>query len=312
MHRYHTYEADVIIETEDGLYAYEGSHQADELFESSPLYLESIRFMLGDEDEVLSDEQVWLILEEAERTMSAAEFKFLKKAAQKVGRGLKKFGKKAVKFGKKALPVVGRLAQIAAPIVGTIIGGPAGAKIGGMVSQGIGALMGGGNPMPPTRPPSPFTPPILPQNTQLAGVTQLLSNRQPAANQLLGLLQNPALIQSVLGQILGGRGGGTVKLNTPNMGGRSNIPFGAIMNLLGQLSTQAAIDASEYVEDEPTYLYDQYGEFMIDNPASSEDRAALVREMLYEHTLHNYALPTEHTEGYDSMTEWFLRAKLIN
>ncbi|MEM8528600.1 MAG: hypothetical protein AAGG68_28435 [Bacteroidota bacterium] len=323
-------EAEVIIESNGRRFIFEDNSYPDDVFESSPLYLESVRFMIGDHEGVLSDEEVAIIIAEAERVMTTAELKLFKNIAKKVGRGIKKFGKKAVKFGKKALPVVGRIAQIAAPVAGMVLGGPAGAKIGGLVSKGIGKLMKGKKVnLPKIKIPSRIKlptgikipskiklPPIVPKNVQLAGATKLLSNHQPAVNQLLGLLQNPALLQSVVGQALGGTKAGTLQLSTPNMGANSKVPFGSMMNLLGQLATQAAIEASEDLQEEPTYLYDETGDFMIENPASSEDRADLLLEMLYEYTLFNYEYPTkmeqEQEQQFDNLTEWLLEAQLIN
>lgn len=307
MSEYIQYEAAIYFEGKDGTLTNEaGPYESMDSFETSPLYFEAVRVALGDREGRMSDEQVQAILREAAVQLSPEEMEFLKKAFRKIGSGIKKFGKAAVRVGKKALPVVGRLAQIAAPIAGTIIGGPVGAQIGGLVSSGIGSLLnrGGGQAIP--RSPSP----VAMSNPSLSGNIRLLQPQQPAANQLLGLLQNPAFLQSLVGQVLGGRSQGTVRMRTPSQGGNSNIPFGAFMNLLGQLSTQAAVEANGHIKSKPTYLYDAQGEFLIDDPASNEARAKLLLDMLSEHTLANYQFPK--IERSDPMAEWFRASGLIN
>jgi len=310
MTHYNKYEADVVSKNQESEY-----------------YFEAVRLALGDKEGILSEEHIKLILQEAEAQLSPEEMEILEGFFSKIGKGLKKFGKGVVRIGKKALPVVGKIAQIAAPVVGTVFGGPAGAMLGskignivgkvtqiGKATKGLGALFGGGRPPQPAfiqRPQFQPQPQRIPHNTALNGNQQLLQRSQPAANQLLGLLQNPALLQSLLGQVLGGRSQGTVRMATPNQGGASNIPFGAFMNLLGQLSTQAAIEANGHIEDEPTYLYDSQGEFAIEDPASNEARAEHLLQILQENTFDNYSLP-EARRKQDSMTEWFVKSGLIH
>ena len=294
--------------------------------QESEYYFEAVRLVLGDKEGTLSEDHIKLILQEAEAQLSPEEMEILEGFFSKIGRGLKKFGKGVVRIGKKALPIVGKVAQIAAPIVGTVLGGPAGAMLGakigniagkvtqiGKATKGLGALFGGGRPARPTpikRQLFQPQPQRIPHNTTLKGNQQLLQRNQPAANQLLGLLQNPALLQSLLGQVLGGRSQGTVRMTTPNQGGTSNIPFGAFMNLLGQLSTQAAIEANGHVTDEPTYLYDSQGEFAIEDPASAKARAEHLLQILHENTVDNYSLP-EPRINQDPMTEWFVKSGMI-
>jgi len=299
-----TYEAEVWMEDGGTYIPLTESYDYESVgFESSPIFYESIRVMLDDQHGMLSDEQVGLIVQEARQQMTAAEFKFLKKIGSKIGKGLKKFGKKVVKFGKKALPVVGKIAQIAGPIVGTVFGGPAGAmlgsKIGGLINKGAGVLSKLGKGRRPK----------IPSNIKLAGATNLLAPKQPAANQLLGLMQNPALMQSLLGKVLGGRG--TVQMATPRRGGQSKVNFGSLMNLLGQLSTQAALEANGQMEETPTYLQDQHGNFLTENIHDEEERAEILLEVLYENTMNNYAFDEYETTTYDPLTEWFVEAGMV-
>lgn len=154
---------------------------------------DAIRDILNDEHQQLSEQHLDWILEAIHEQMTPEELlsfaEFLKGLRQKFRRS----GRRFKKFGKKALPVVGQVTQIAAPIVGAAIGGPAGAQIGGMVSQGIGALMKNG--------PGAAK---MPAVQKVAANSQLLNPAQPAARQVLGLVQNPAFLQSLLGQVLGG------------------------------------------------------------------------------------------------------------
>jgi len=299
-----TYEAEVWMESANGYIPLTESYDYESIgFESSPIFYESVRVMLDDQYGMLSDEQVSLIVHEAKHQMTAAEFKFFKKIGAKIGKGLKKFGKKAIKFGRKALPVIGKVAQIAGPIVGTIFGGPAGAKlgakIGGLVNKGAGFLSKLGKGRMPR----------ISSNIKLAGAANLLAPKQPATNQLLGLLQNPALMQSLLGKVLGGSG--AVQMATPRRGGQSNVNFGSFMNLLGQLSTQAAIEANGQADQAPTYLQDQYGNFLTENIHDEEERAEVLLEVLYENTINNYAFDEYETTDYDPLTEWFVEAGMV-
>lgn len=89
----------------------------------------------------------------------------------------------------------------------------------------------------------------------------------------------------------------------------SNIPFAAFMNLLGQLSTQAAIEANGLTDDHSvSYLEDAGGNHLVD-ASSSVERAELLLEILHENTLENYLPQT--TEGIDPLAEWFVSAGLI-
>ena len=292
----------------------------------SEYYYEAVRMIFGDQENQIPEESIDLILSEAKSKMTEEEWEIMEGFFSKIGAGLKKFGKGAVRIGKKALPVVGKLAQVAAPIVGTIFGGPAGgmagAKIGnflgkitqfGKAAKGVGSIIGGANTSSPRLQFQHSQPsPQIPINTTLNGNVQLLQKSQPATNQLLGLIQNPAFLQSLLGQVLGGRSQGTVRMVTPNVGGRSNIPFGSFMNLLGQLSTQAAIESNGHIKDDPTYLYDAEGKFAIENPDSNESRAMHLQNLLLENTYANYSFPkiTKSVEQ-DPMTEWFAKSGIL-
>lgn len=254
---------------------------------------EVIRDILQDQHEQLNEQHLDWILEAIHAQMNPEEllsFAEFLKSLGKSGRSLKK-------FGKKALPVVGQVAQIAAPIVGAAIGGPAGAQIGGMVSQGIGTFMNkdqGAAKMPAAQ--------------QLAGNTQLLSPAQPAARQVLGLIQNPSFIQSLLGQLLGGSQGGNVAMRTTGKAQSSQIPFAAFMNLLGQLSTQAVVEANGSTTTKPSYLEDDNGNLLVE-AASAAERAELLLDLLYDNTFDNY-LP-ESIENTDDLSEWLIAAGLM-
>ena len=94
---------------------------------------------------------------------------------------------------------------------------------------------------------------------------------QSAAGTLLGLLQNPAIQQALLSQVLGASG--TQQVTTPS---GASVPRGAINGLLSQLLANAteSLPESEGI-DEQSYLLGANGEYLVD-PASPEQQAALV------------------------------------
>lgn len=324
------------------------SAEEETAFESSPLFYNAVRVMLHDEMGMIDNMQISEVIEASREQMSIAEFKFFKKIGKKIGRGLKKFGHGVVKFGKKALPVVAKVAQIAAPIVGTIVGGPAGAKIGGLVSQGLGVLTQNMKPFKGSKALNTiakiggtvakiggklggfggkiggFANKIgqIGQTVggvagQVGNIAGRISGGQSATNQILALLRNPAFKRSISNQARYGSNAGTVRLQSPRTGAQRAIPYGGFMNLLGQLANRAAREANGFNEDFPTYLQDDYGNFVTPNPADAEERAAALWNFLAECSQESFApveqiytpLPVE--THHDELTEWFVESGLI-
>jgi hypothetical protein len=186
-------------------------------------------------------------------------------------------------IGRQVAPIAGQVLSVAAPIVGTAFGGPVGAAIGGSVGQLAGGALAslGGRPAggpPPIPPAPPGVAPRAPGNpagvTGVAGVARAATgavravantgagSAPPAVGQLLGFLQNPQLLQSLLGQITGGAQGVT---------GGAAAPFGAFMNALSVLAGRAAGEA-ESEPGTPSYLFDSDGRLLAD-PHSPDERA---------------------------------------
>lgn len=166
----------------------------------------------------------------------------------------------------RALPQVAQvalpIAQAALPIVGTAIGGPVGGAIGGIAGQALGALAqprGGAPPagLPAGRPAAP------------AG--------SPAAGQLLQLISDPRLLQSLVSMILGGAGTSAI----PVAG--KQVPPAAFANALSTLGAKAFGQAEAIATPSgqlPEYLLVE-GAPVVD-PGAPEQRAFRLMELLGE------------------------------
>jgi hypothetical protein len=194
------------------------------------------------------------------------------------------FGSFLGKIGRAVAPIAAKVLPVAAPLVGTAIGGPAGAAIGGTIGRFAGQALGGA-PAPLPAPlaamaPAPVAPP--PIAAPVAAPPQAVAGGAggSAISQLLSLLNDPALAQSVAGQLLGGVGARTVPVGANGV----PAPFAAFMNALSVLAGQAATEAAERYgeadEAESTdYLRDELGSFVYD-PAVAEERAAALLAQL--------------------------------
>ncbi|WP_373494802.1 hypothetical protein [Aquiflexum sp.] len=202
-----------------------------------------------------------------------------------------------------------------APVAGQIIGGAVGTAIAPGIGTALGASLGGqlGNlaggavsRQPQVRRRNPSARSLNPRSTRQSPPPTITS--QPAANQLMTLLNNPQLIQAILGQVLGVQGANNVSL--PTEGGYKVIPFEAFMNALSQLADQAAVEAGGSLEDgmSSNYLNDRYGEYVCD-PSSSEERASVLMNLLSE----NYYGSNLEAEdnNFDEFTQWLIQAELI-
>jgi hypothetical protein len=177
-------------------------------------------------------------------------------------------------LGKAIAPVAAQVLPAAAPLIGTAIGGPVGGMLGGLAGQYAGqALAGASGARPAAALPMPGAAPARMASPSPAPA----GARAPASMQLLSLLQNPHLLQSILGQIMGTTGTGSVPVGA----GGAPAPFGSFMNALSVLANQAASEAggADEQEDVPAYLLDARGRPRCD-PAVPEERAAVLLQEL--------------------------------
>lgn len=193
-------------------------------------------------------------------------------------KGLKKFGQSVAKLAPTVLPIAGTA-------VGTIFGGPLGATLGGSLGQVAGgAIHGAAAGHSLKRIGKSAAGSLIRQGAQLipGGAGSLVpglgaAGGSPAAAQLLGILNRPEILKSLMAMAVGRAGSSHVPV------GGSPVPIGAIANLIGTLANQAEADYNAALagggESVPSYLLDESGEFRVD-PAVPEQRAQLVLEML--------------------------------
>lgn len=201
--------------------------------------------------------------------------------------------------------IVGTAAPIAGAAVGTYFGGPMGTQIGAQLGSAAGqAVTGGGMPsagqarravggavrgaatgaihgaaagayqgataaMPSLGAVLPALGIVPPQGDPAAGST--------AAAQLLSVIQNPALVASLLSLTMGASGAPTVPVG--NSG--TEVPVGAMVNLARTLLDRTAEDAESILltaqEGAPAYLLDSEGCVSCDPAVSSQRADALMR-----------------------------------
>ncbi len=203
--------------------------------------------------------------------------------------------------GRQIAPIAAQVLPVAAPLIGTAIGGPLGGAIGSTVGGLAGQALAGaaGQPRPPA--PGAGVPGAVPAPSPLpAGATS-------ATAQLLSLLQNPALLQSLLGQLLGGAGHSSVPVGAQG----TPAPFGAFMNALGVLANQAASEAhagfaGEDTRTIPTYLIGPSGELA--DPTIPEHRTRALLERLQE----GRAAESFRVADGGGVGGWFRQAGMMN
>lgn len=189
-----------------------------EVYGAGGTYQDSVRWLLGPEGETLTDGEVDLILDRitAEMTPEAAENFF-----RSIGRAVQ-----------SALPAVGQVAQAALPIVGGAVGSALlpgiGTALGGALGSAAGGLVGQATRAAAPRQRAPAArapaPPRIPMPA--AGAAG------GAAQQLLGLLNNPQLLGAVANAALGGGGAGPA----------GGIDFRQLMGSLARLAEGAAAE----------------------------------------------------------------------
>lgn len=219
-------------------------------------YQDLIREEVAPEFRALSDEEIDLMLGEVLSGMSPEEIEgfwgSLKRFARRAGRTL-------VRAAPKILPVAGGA-------LGTLFGGPLGTAIGTKLGGLAGGLVRSAG-RPPARP-----------RAAPGGRSAVPAGGSNAAAQLMALLGNPALLQSLLGQLMGGRG----RVEVVADGEAVEVPFGAFMNALEQLAAEAALEAHESGVAEagvPEYVLDEEG-LPMEDAGLPEVRARMLLELL--------------------------------
>ena len=220
----------------------------------SPLSLEGLRLCVRPEFAAMPAEDLEQIVESSVSAVPQG-------IAEDLMKQLGSLGKAAGPTLQRAAP---DMAQGAA--TGASVGGPWGALIGAGAGLASSALSKPARPAAsaPAVSPSATTTPETP-------AASALPTGQPAAATLVGLLQNPAVRQALLSQVLGSSGSQQVATATG-----ASLPRGAINSLLMQLLANASEELPESDSiSEQTYLQGESGEYLID-PASPEQQAALV------------------------------------
>jgi len=199
------------------------------------------------------------------------------------------FGALARSLGPVQKQVSGALPGVVQGATAGAAAGPWGALIGGLAGGALSAATKrsskkpsapvpttpGPSPAPTEPTPTPTSEPIAtgqpaaPAPPVAAPVATSPGAAQTAAGQLVQLLENPALRQT-LGALASGQ--------RRDPGG---LPFGAILNLLGTLANNAAYEAEAIQgETDDSYLRGADGRFLLD-PSAPAERAALVWDRLF-------------------------------
>lgn len=228
-------------------------------------YHDAVRAVIGPEGATLTDDDIDELLREVTGALSPMEAESFWKS---LGKAAKSVGKFAAGIAPTVLPIVGGA-------VGTFVGGPAGTALGAALGQAAGGAIGqlaAKSPSVPRPPARPQQAPRMPAQGvgQARPVTAVPAGGSSATAQLASLLQNPALIQSLLGALLGG--GGAVKVGESQV----EVPFGAFMNTLECLAAEAAEEVHDRNPQHggiPAYLVETDGE-PIESVTVSEARAA--------------------------------------
>lgn len=262
-----------------------------ELFEDSEdaffpqiTYYEVIREHIAPEFARYSDEEIDLMLGEVFAGMSPEE--------------IENFWKSIANFARKAAPTV---LPIVGAAVGTYFGGPAGTAIGAKLGGLAGKYVSGA--AAPRRRPARGI-----RRHPAAGRRSAVPPQGSSATaQLLNLLNNPALIQSLLSRLMGASGRVEVIAGAEIL----DVEVGSLLNAVEQLAAEAAREAHEDGVAEsnmPEYLLDEDG-VPSEDAGYPEVRAELLLELLNaaeaEEREAEYELSDETPEG------WLLEAGLV-
>jgi hypothetical protein len=162
--------------------------------------------------------------------------------------------------GSKALQIVPSIAQGAAS--GGVFGLP-GAIVGGLAG-GLSGLLSG-QPQPPA-PPVPAA---------LSQIPTGQAGKLPASAQLLQLIQNPALLQTLVSLAMGPPGRKSMPV------GATPVATGDFLNALKVLAASASEELAETYATNPEDVYILSSPSKLD-PANTQDRAKALMELLQE------------------------------
>lgn len=197
------------------------------------------------------------------------------------------FASKAAKTVGKALPAV---LPVAGTVVGTAFGGPLGGALGGALGSVAGSAVGSavqGKKVLPALKKS--IRPALGGVAQAAGgaIQRAIPGAAGgAASQLLNILAQPKVMQGLQSMAVGQLGNQAIPI------AGTQVPVGAIANLIGSLANQAAAEQQAfYYETEaiPAYLLNSEGYPIVD-PAVPEQRAAALLNLLQQENYQQAAL----------------------
>lgn len=187
----------------------------------------------------------------------------------------------------RAVAPVAKVIAPALPTVlgaaGTLVGGPIGTMAGTAAGKALqGALSG-----------SQGQRTIQPGSTTTQGPSS--HPPQPAAAQLLQMLSRPEIMQGLSSMLLGGLGSGQVQV------GHTQVPTGAIANLLGVLSNRALAEFNAVMpsrgQEFPNYLINRNGEFVVNDPANPEDQADALLALFEQVNVEQFAPESVEEEG---------------
>lgn len=237
------------------------------------------RSVLAAQYRELPDSQIESLLEQSLGVQSAEDF-------ENFMRSLGNFGRSVGRVAQQALPVAGS-------VVGGMFGGPVGAALGGQLGALGGQAIGAAT-APRPQHARPARGPVMGR----AGAPAAMGS--PAAAQLMQILGRPEVLRGLMSMVLGPAGASNMKV------GNTSVPAAAFANLIGTLAQQALSEynaqvGAEDVESYPEYLMDAEGQFRVD-PAVPEARAGVLLEMLRETAPSpvRYRVAAEYAEDYET------------
>jgi len=184
---------------------------------------QALRSVLGDDYSAASDERIDELLESVSHELSAGEWEGFRKALKQVKQALPQIAT----VGQQALPGV-----IQGATTGASVGGPWGALIGGVAGGGLSVAASQGKRKPGRRPPRggrrPRTP--RPSPRQQAAPSK-------AAAQFLQVMQDPAVLQSLLALVMGAAGTQQVPA------GKKSVAPVQVLDLLKTFAQRASEEA---------------------------------------------------------------------
>ncbi len=298
-------------------------YPSDDLESLRYAYLDSFRGVLAPEYQNLSNEALSeSILRTFENLSPEEKESFALLSMQNAGENfwntLSNIGRDIGRAMPGVLQTIAPIAQIAAPAIGTLVGGP----FGGMAGTALAGLLGnlsGGQPGAAPRPAAPPMPRPIPSPAiggypipQLPAPANLGASSGSASGQLMSLLANPQLIQALLGQLMGSIGtrGATVQ---GSGAAPTAIPFASLMNTVSEFAQRAAAESVQnggYESSE--YITDNYGRSLVSDPSDPAQRADAVFKLLSEQKRYGHRPATPNPgPAADPVANWLVSAGMI-